>query len=160
MSDLEQRRPARTGRTTSVTSYREDALYPRIARAVEPLLTRDVVAPVDVLIGMGLLAPAKLEDWRFGRVPYLEKVIDGNLAKLSRVLRILRFHAHDLNLVPSPTAYIRRGKGPRQRLRFTKTGDRGLEEAYSRHFLRPRSERHETRPDHGMLTDHVSPDTR
>jgi len=96
-----------------------------------------VVAPVDVLVGMGLLAPEKLQDWRLGRVPYLERVIACNLTRLSRLLRILRFHAHDLNLVPSVTAYMRWGKGPKQRLRFTKTGDAKLEEAYARHFVWP-----------------------
>jgi hypothetical protein len=122
----------------SVESYRDAPLYPRIVRAVEPLLARGkVVAPVDVLIGMGLLEPSKLEDWRFGRVPYLEKVINCNLTKLSRLLRILRFHAHDLKLVPSITVYKRWGKGPKQRLRFTKTGDSRVEEAYSRHFVWP-----------------------
>ena len=128
----------RSSATVSVDSYREDPLYPRIFRAVEPILARGkVVAPIDVLIGMGLLEPSKLEDWRFGRVPYLEKVIDCNLTKLSRLLRILRFHAHDLKLVPSVTAYMRWGKGPKKRLRFTKTGDIKLEEAYSRHFVWP-----------------------
>jgi hypothetical protein len=34
-----------------------------------------------------------------GRVPYLEKVIKCNLTSLARLLRILRLHAHDLNLV-------------------------------------------------------------
>jgi hypothetical protein len=141
MSDRGQsRRVRKTGSTTrvSVDQYREDPLYPRIARAVEPILARGkVVAPVDVLIGMGILDPAKLQDWRLGRVPYLEKVIDCNLRRLSRLLRILRFHAHDLKLVPSTTAYMRWGKGPKQRLRFTKTGDGKLEEAYSRHFVWP-----------------------
>jgi len=139
MSDRKQRpRAAKSIVRPSVTSYRSDSLYPRIVRAVQPLLARGgVVAPVDVLISMGLLAPAKLEDWRFGRVPYLEKVIDCNLTKLSRILGILRFHAHDLNLSPSTTAYMRWGKGPKQRLRFTKTGDRKLEQAYSRHFVWP-----------------------
>lgn len=122
----------------SVDSYRGDPLYPRIVRAVEVLLARGKVAtPVDVLVGMGLLDPAKLEDWRRGRVPYLEKVIGCNLTRLSRLLRILRFHAHDLNLVPSQTAYMRWGKGPKHRLRFTKTDDGKLEEAYSRHFVWP-----------------------
>ena len=122
----------------SVDSYRGDPLYPRIVRPVAPLLERGkVVAPVDVLVGMDLLDRAKLEDWRLGRVPYLERVIGCNLTRLSRLLRILRFHAHDLNLVPSTTAYMRWGKGPKQRLRFTKTGERKLEEAYSRHFVWP-----------------------
>ena len=54
---------------------------------------------------------------------YLERVINCNLPRLSRLLRILHFHAHDLNLQPSLTVYKRHGKGPRQHLRFSKTGD-------------------------------------
>lgn len=124
--------------TLRVATYREDPLYPRIARAVETILQHGkVVAPVDVLVGMGLLAPEHIEDWRRGRVLYLEQVIDCNLTRLSRLLRILRFHAHDLNLVPSVTVYMRWGKGPKQRLRFTKTGDPKLEEVYARHFVWP-----------------------
>ncbi len=132
-------RPGTSSATkVSVDSYRGDPLSPRIVRAVGLLLERGkVVAPVDVLVGMGLLDPAKLEDWRRGRVPYLEKVIGCNLTRLSKLLRILQFHAHDLNLVSSTTAYMRWGKGPKQRLRFTKTGDARLEEAYSRHFVWP-----------------------
>jgi hypothetical protein len=108
------------------------------ASAVDAILARGkVVAPVDVLIGMHLLTPERLEDWRRGRVPYLEKVIRCNLTRLSRLLRILRFHAHDLKLVPTVAVYMRWTKGPKQRLRFTKTGDPKLEEAYARHFVWP-----------------------
>lgn len=129
----------KTGRpTVSVTTSREDPLYPRIARAVAAILERGtVVAPVDVLVGMGLLAPDHLEDWRRGRVHYLEQVINCNLTRLSRLLRILRFHAHDLKLVPSVTVYTRWGKGPKRPLRFTKSGDPKLEEAYASHFVWP-----------------------
>ena len=127
-----------SGGKISVATYRDDKLYPRITRAVDKLLAGGkVVAPVDVLVQMDLLDPKRLEDWRRGRVPYLEKVIDCNLTRVSRLLRILRFHAHDLKLKPSVTAYMRWGKGPKQRLRFTKTGDRKLEEAYTRHFVWP-----------------------
>jgi hypothetical protein len=94
-------------------------------------------------------------------VPYLEKVVGCNLTRLSRLLRILRFHAHDLKLIPSTTAYMSWGKGPKRRLRFTKTGDGKLEEAYARHFVWPgkgpfhlpvprheaRSEQHEEQTD-------------
>jgi hypothetical protein len=137
----EHKRPSpkrNAAKPPTVDNYRDDPLYPRIVRAVAPLLVHGkVVAPVDVLMGMGILEARHLEDWRFGRVPYLERVIQGNLSRLSRLLRILRFHAHELNLVPSTTAYMRWGKGPKQRLRFTKTGDPRLEEAYSRHFVWP-----------------------
>ena len=123
-------------RKPTVESYREDSLYPPISHAVANLLQRGkVVMPVDVLVSMGLLTREHLEDWRHGRVPYLERVINCNLTRLGRLLRLLRFHAHDLNLKPSRTAYMRWGKGPRQRLRFTKTGDPRLEEAYATHFV-------------------------
>jgi len=122
----------------SLATYRDDALYPRIVRAVAAILeSGKVVAPADVLVGMGLLAPAQLDDWRRGRIPHLERAIDCNLSRLGRLLRILRFHAHDLKLKPSVTAYMRVGKGPKQRLRFSKSGDVKLEEAYSTHFIWP-----------------------
>ena len=113
-------------------------MFARIERAVAAILVNGkVVTPVDVLVKMAILAPKDLEDWRFGRVPYLERVIRGSLSRLSRLLRILGFHCHDLNLVPSHTAYVKWGKGPRVPLRFTKTGEERLEKIYARHFVWP-----------------------
>jgi hypothetical protein len=132
------KRTRNSSAAVSVDTYRDDKLYPRIVKATRTLLAKGkIVAPVDVQVHMDLLRQKRLEDWRLGRVPYLEKVIDCNLTRLSRLLRILRFHAHDLKLVPSVTAYMRWGKGPKQRLRFTKTGDPKLEEVYARHFVWP-----------------------
>jgi hypothetical protein len=122
----------------SVDNFRNDPMFGRIECVVAELLTTsNVVASVDVMVGMGLLHPEHLNGWRRGRVPYLERVINCNLTRLSRLLRILRFHAHDLNLNPSVTVYNRYGKGPKQRLRFSKTGDAGLETAYATHFVWP-----------------------
>jgi hypothetical protein len=119
-------------------NYRSDPLFPRIERAVLSILARGkVVAPVDVLVGMGALRPDDLDAWRFGRIPFLERVIQGNLSKLRRFLRILGFCCHDLNLTASSTAYVRWGKGPRPPLRFTKTGEAKLEALYGRHFVWP-----------------------
>jgi hypothetical protein len=122
----------------SVDNFRSDPMFPRIERVVaEQLAKGNVLAPVGVLIGMGLLRPEHRADWRRGRVAYLEHVVNCNLSRLSRLLRILRFHAHDLNLKPSLTVYKRHGKGPRQQLRFSKTGDPNLEAAYATHLIRP-----------------------
>jgi len=119
-------------------TYRNDKYYPKVVRAAEAILaTGEVVAPIDVFVHLEVLSKADVESWRFGRVPYLERVIRGSLGKTSRILRILRMHAHDLNLRPSQTAYVKWGKGKRTPLRFSKTGDPNLEEAYSRHFLKP-----------------------
>lgn len=35
---------------------------------------RGYAAPVDVLIDVGALPKQKYEDWRYGKVPYLEQV--------------------------------------------------------------------------------------
>ena len=52
----------------SVGNFRDDPMFRRIARVVADLLAKtNVVTPVDVLIGMGLLRPQHLDDWRFGR---------------------------------------------------------------------------------------------
>ncbi len=120
----------------TLANYRTDKYYRRIVQAVDDILEQsNFVAPVDVFVRMDLLSEEAHEDWRTGRVLYLEKVLKCNLAKASRILRILRMHAHDLNLAPSTTAYRRWGKGKRTPLRFTKTGDAKLEEAYTRHFV-------------------------
>jgi hypothetical protein len=130
-----QMRPQKS--VVTVSNYRDDPLYPRIVRATDAILRcGKVVRPIDILAGMGLLTSAQIENWYAGRVPYLERVIAGNLTRLSRLLRILRFHVHDLNLVPSITSY-QRGRRPSSALRFTKTGDAKLERAYSTHFLWP-----------------------
>jgi hypothetical protein len=73
---------------------------------------------------------------RVARIAYLERVIACNLSRVSRILRIVRLHAHDLDLKPSFTVYNRHGKGPKQRLRFSKTGDPNLEKAYATHHVR------------------------
>ncbi|MBI3206387.1 MAG: hypothetical protein HYZ29_32925 [Myxococcales bacterium] len=122
----------------TVQDFRSDPMFPRIERAVAAILVDGkVVAPVDVLVRMDILAPKDLENWRFGRVPYLERIVQGSLSRLSRLLRILGFHCHDLKLVPSQTAYVKWGKGERTPLRFTKTGEARLEKIYARHFVWP-----------------------
>jgi hypothetical protein len=137
-----KRRPGRPGpgptARVTVDSYCADPMYASITRAVAAILASGkVVAPVDVIVRMGWLSADDLEAWRFGRVPYLERVIRCNLTRLSRFLRILGFHCHDLNLTASQTAYVKWGKGRRIPLRFSKTGDAGVERVYARHFVWP-----------------------
>ena len=124
----------------TVANYRQDPYYTRIVKAVEGLLReKGFVAPLELFIRMDLLFPESVENWRRGRIPYLERVIRCNLGKASRILRILRMHAHDLDLIPSLTVYKRRTKGSRPLLRFSKTGDHNIEDAYARHFVSPRN---------------------
>ncbi len=122
----------------TVENYRQDKYYPKVVRAVGAILANaEVVTAIDVFVHLELLTRPDVESWRFGRVPYLEKVIHCNLSKASWILRLLRLHVHDLNLRPSQTAYVKWGKGQRTPHRFSKTGDPNIEEAYCRHFLAP-----------------------
>jgi hypothetical protein len=123
---------------TTVANYRQDPYYAPIVKAVEGLLReKGFVAPLELFIRMDLLSPESAEDWRRGRLPYLERVIRCNLSKASRILRILRMHAHNLDLKPSLTVYKRWTKGSRPLLRFSKTGAHHIEDAYARHFVSP-----------------------
>jgi hypothetical protein len=123
-------------KTVSAVNYRKDKLFTGVARAVaEALATAGFVAPVDVLLRLGRLTKRDYEDWRFGRIPYLERACVGNLAKLNRTLRILELHCRESGLTPSPTAYHKWGGGKHVPLRFSKSGDPNLEAAYSRHYV-------------------------
>jgi hypothetical protein len=123
-------------RKVNQSNYRKDPYYGRVVRAVNELLPAGhVVAPVEVFVRMQLLSAADVENWRFGRVPYLERVIHCNLEKAERILRLLRLHAEARGLKPSRTYYRRWGKGPKQELRFSKFGVPRLEELYATHFV-------------------------
>jgi len=135
-------------RKITLANYGQDPYYTRIVKATEDLLReRGFVAPIELFIRMELLSPESVEDWRRGRIPYLERVIRCNLSKASRILRILRMHAHDLDLKPLLTVYKRWTKGPRTLLQFSKTCDRAVEDAYARHFLSPGKDAHPGRGD-------------
>ena len=54
---------------------------------------RGYATPVDVLMDIGVLPKEKHEDWRFGRVQYLEAVCTVNLRKLSIVMHQMRVYA-------------------------------------------------------------------
>lgn len=119
----------------ALNTYKKDKYYPRVVRAIARILAKsDMVAPVEVLIEMGNLTKQNYDAWRNGNVPYLERVFEGSLSKANRILRIIGFHVHDLNMVPKNSTYLKRGKGKKYPLRFSKTGDRKVEEAYTRHY--------------------------
>ncbi len=120
----------------TVHNYRDDKYYPRVLKAIANILDKsDVVAPVEVFMEMSLLTRKQYEDWRFGRIACLERVIQGNLGKVGRILRLIGFCAHDLDMVPSRTVYNKWGRGASQHLCFSKSGEKAIEEAYERHFL-------------------------
>ena len=109
----------------------------RVIRAAEAALAkRKFVTAIDVLVGVGWLEPRRVDEWRQGRVDYLERVTVANLGKISTAMRSFRRWAQTRGLKPSETAYLARTRD-RRPLRFSKSGDPGIEQAYRTHWVSP-----------------------
>ena len=104
---------------------------------------RGYAAPVDVLMEIGVLPKEKYEDWRFGRVAYLEAVCTVNLRKLSLIMHQIRVYAKQNNRKPSFCYYKQwgmkkkngQGRKPVIPLRFSKSGDPDIERWYATHWV-------------------------
>jgi hypothetical protein len=101
------------------------------------LKEKGYISTVDVLIEMGKLTEQDYENWRFRRIPYLEKVIKVNLSKINVILRAIQNYSQGSKLKPSKTIYKSWGKGPKRLLRFSRYGEKNVEEAYSTHYIKP-----------------------
>jgi len=109
----------------------------KVARAAEGALTeKSFVAPVDVLVRMGWLQPARVDEWRQGRLSALERGVQANLSKLTRAMGLLRRWATERGLQPSETDYVARTRD-RRRLQFSVSGKPAIEAAYRTHWVSP-----------------------
>ena len=104
---------------------------------------RGFATPVDVLMDIGVLQKDKYEDWRFGRISYLERVCTINLNKLSTVRHQMRVYAQKAGLKPSFCYYKQwgtkkkggQGRKPVIPLRFSKSSNPDVERWYATHFV-------------------------
>ena len=99
---------------------------------------KGIATPVEVLMAIGVLSKADYENWRFGRVDYLERVCKINLSKLSSINREIRAFARRNELKPSLTDYKKWGKGVKISLRFSKYGHASVEKLYATHYVNKR----------------------
>jgi hypothetical protein len=79
---------------------REKALAAVRVAVADLLRQKGCVTIVDVLVAMGRLTPARVEDWRLGRVRYLERVVQGNLGQLSAIGQEVRAACEATGLAP------------------------------------------------------------
>ena len=115
----------------TLSNYKEDKYYPKVVRVVSEILERErVVRTIDVFCEIGVLSEDNIKKWNTGQVGYLESVIECNLSKANRIMAVLGFHSHDLNLGKSINFVKRKG----QYLRFTKSGVKKMEECYARQY--------------------------
>jgi hypothetical protein len=113
------------------------ALEQRVERAAQAVLAEQpYVSAIDVLLGLGWLAPTHLDEWRQGRVQCLERVVQVSLPKLSTAMRVFRRWAQRHGLVTSETGYVSRTRD-RRPLRFSVSGATEIERAYRTHWVSP-----------------------
>jgi hypothetical protein len=109
----------------------------RVTRVAEAVLAEQrFVSAIDVLIGLGWLAPSHVDRWRQGRVDSLERVMQVNLSKITAAMAAFQRWAQDQGLKPSETNYVARTLDRRQ-LRFSASGDAATERAYRTHWVSP-----------------------
>ena len=109
----------------------------KVTRTAEAALSkRKFVTAIDVLVGVGWLEPRRADEWRQGRVDYLERATIASLGKISTAMRCFRRWAQARGLKPSETAYVARTRD-RRPLRFSKSGDSAIERAYRTHWVSP-----------------------
>ena len=117
----------------TVSNYKDDKYYPKVVQAVDEILEIDKeVISTEILQRIGVLSKENYNKWSVGKVRYLEQVITCNLSKAIRILSILGFHAHDMNLYKT----VRYVKFKGKILRFTKSGYKKGEELYARQFTK------------------------
>jgi len=111
----------------TLKNYKKDSLYSKVVKASALVLKgHNEFTVVEIMVKMGNIIPKDLLRWEKGEVPYLKRIFQGSLSKANRILRILSFHAHDLNMVRAEKKL-----NNRKNRRFTKTGNRELERMYS-----------------------------
>ena len=112
-------------------------LAARVAKAAwTALAVQGYVSPIDVLIGLGWLDMGRVERWRRGEIPYLERVVEANLPRISEAMKAFRSWATDRGLSASETRYV--GRAPRRRpLIFSRSGRPEIEKLYRTHWVAP-----------------------
>ncbi len=110
-------------------------LEARVVWAAEAALAeKKFVSAIDVLTRIGWLPQARLDQWRQGRLNYLEAGVSANLHKISTAMAMFRRWARGRDLIPSETGYVSRTRD-RHPLRLSKSGDHAIERAYRTHWV-------------------------
>jgi len=111
-------------------------LSKKIEKHVNELLQeKKYVSSIDLLMKLDYLSKQDYENWRLGKIEFLEKACKVNLSKLSFVNKTLKAIGDELDLKKSWTAYMKHGKGHKKQLRFSKTNNKNIENEYATHYI-------------------------
>ena len=113
----------------------------QILQAAESLLKQQgSLSPLEVLVKVHLLHPVHLEEWKSGKIPYLEFILEKDLHKIRYLTKWLHTWALQKGLRPQEMTYLSKGNNLSQKqLEFTRNGRPQTELLYRTHFRTPES---------------------
>ena len=103
--------------------------------AEKVLKEKGYVSSLDVLLGINYLTSVNIDDWKKGRIPYLERVVQANLNKISNAMKFFKQWAVRKGLKPSETKYLTKAQEGKRELQFSKSGNSKIELAYRTHYV-------------------------
>lgn len=113
-------------------------LEKRVRKIAETVLKEyHYVSAIDILLGIGYLHMAHVNDWRKGRIFYLERVIQVGLNKVSYAMKCFRQWALQKDLEPSEIKYMVITQASKMVLQFSKSGKPSIEMVYRTHCFSP-----------------------
>lgn len=129
-TQIEEQIPIKTNKKKNLSHK-----IPNLAGSI--ISKKGYVSTIDLFLEMGWLKQDNLNDWKRGKISYLERVITANLNKISKAMKELKSWAIHSKLKPSLTVY----KHKSHKLRFSKTGQLNIEAAYSTHYILIKTDR-------------------
>ena len=90
-----------------------------------------MVSVIDVLLAIDWLSQKNLDDWKTGKIPYLEAVITANLKKISSTMKEFIAWAEYSKLKASTTVYQHKNV----HLRFSQSRRDTIEAAYGTQYI-------------------------
>ena len=108
-----------------------------ICAAIEHLHRERSISPLDILIDLGFLHPAHLQEWKRGHIPFLEYVLEKDIHKISYVIKCFRRWAKERRLTPKETLYHKETSNAKHELQFTRKGRPQTELFYRTHYISP-----------------------
>jgi hypothetical protein len=112
-------------------------LVDRVTRAADTALAaQGYVSPVDVLVGIHWIDGGIVKRWQQGQIDCLEAAMQTNPARVTEAMTLFQSWAAQKQLVPSETQYVARTP-QRETLRFSRSGDAGIEARYRTHWVSP-----------------------
>ena len=112
-------------------------MEPRVVAAAEETLARQkLVTPIDICLRIGWLQPPNVDDWRHGRLEYLDYLLPSHDDKSVAFLIHLKDWAVAKGLKPVEADYVA-ATSPRRPLRFSSLNEPVIERAWRTHWISP-----------------------